>query len=98
RMILNKEDGGIVIYSLPGTLDCPNYCENNIVAKTHEAGKVAENDIMVYPNPTAHLCTIEYQLAAGVTSSDIQVLDLNGKVVMQERVHDSHVRHTFDLN
>ena len=90
KMILNKWDKGIEIYSLPGTLDCPNYCDNNsIVTKTNDLGGIEENELEVYPNPSNGRMTVEYEAPQGIVSATLHVIDMNGAIVLTQPIQSN---------
>lgn len=55
--------------------------------------KKPENDILIYPNPASKLVVVEFR-PAGV--SQIELVDLNGKVVQHTSVNEK--QHQFSLN
>lgn len=62
------------------------YC-NDILMSTEELSTTTENDILVYPNPASD----QLFFTTDLNALQIQIYDLNGKLVMNESLNDKSI-------
>lgn len=80
KMILSFPDNNKAkVYSLQGTLSTPELINNSVISES----------LKIFPNPTNGATTIEYKLPNSVNFGNIEIYDLNGRLIKNYMVENT---------
>ncbi len=53
-----------------------------------------KRDLVVYPNPTSEIISVEFDVAAKEKTT-LRIIDMNGKIIYNEEIIDEHGKHIY---